>query len=156
MLVAVASLSLAAGMLVYATDRDSTHAMLFPAFVTLATGPVFGVVGPWLPSFVHPFAFSLLTAATGRRSTFPAYSACAAWWAVNMVFEFAQHPQFSGRFAESVNVLLGQTWLSRTVSNYALRGSFHVDDLVAATAGALAAAGVMALVHRLEIRHESG
>jgi hypothetical protein len=156
LLLAIGSLGLALGALVYATDRDSAHAMLFPAFATLATDPLFGAVGPWLPSFIHPFAFSLLTAAAVRRSTSPAYGACAAWWAVNMVFEFAQHPQLSGPFAESVKALFGQTWLSRALSNYALRGSFHVDDLVAATAGALAAAGVLALVHRQEIRHESG
>jgi len=156
LLAAVGSLGLALGALVYATDRDSANAMLFPAFATLATDPVFGAVGPWLPSFIHPFAFSLLTAAAVRRSTSPGYGACAAWWAVNMVFEFAQHPQLSGPFAEAVNALFGPSWLSRALSNYALRGSFHVDDLVAATAGALAAAGVLALVHRLEIRHESG
>ena len=155
-LAVVGSLGLVLGVLVYVTDRDSTHAMLLPALATLATGPVFGVVGPWLPSFAHPFAFSLLTAAAMRRSISPAYGACAAWWAVNIVFEFAQHPLLSGRFAESVLALLGQTWLSRALANYALLGSFHVDDLVAATAGALAAASVLALVYRLEIRHESG
>lgn len=155
-LVAVGSLGLVLGVLVYMTDRDSTHAMLFPAFAKLATGPVFGVVGPWLPSFAHPFAFSLLTAAALRRSTSPAYRACAVWWAANIAFEFAQHPLLSGFVAVSVKGLFGQTWLSRALANYALRGSFHFDDLVAATAGALAAAGVLALVHRLENRHESG
>ena len=72
-LAVVGSLGLVLGVLVYVTDRDSTHAMLLPALATLATGPVFGVVGPWLPSFAHPFAFSLLTAAAMRRSISPAY-----------------------------------------------------------------------------------
>jgi hypothetical protein len=154
-LTTVGSLGLALGALVYATDRDSTHVILFPTFATLATGPVFGAVGQWLPSFIHPFAFSLLTSAAVRRSTSPAYGACAAWWAVNVVFELAQHPRLSERFAESVQGLFRQTWLSRALANYALRGSFHIDDLAAATAGALVAAGVLALAHRVEMRHES-
>lgn len=154
-LVALGSLALALGVLVYAADRGGAHAMLFPAFATLASGPMFGTIGPWLPSFVHPFAFSLLTAAAMQRSAAPAYGACAAWWAVNMAFEFAQHPQLSGPFADAVQGLFGQTWLSRALSNYALRGSFHVDDLAATTAGALAAGGVLALVHRWEARRES-
>jgi hypothetical protein len=151
-LVAMGIVGLAVGALVYATDRDRAHAMLFPALSTLTTGPVFGEAGLWLPSFAHPFGFSLFTAAAARRS---AYGACGAWWAINMVFEFAQHPQLSMRFAEAMNSLAGQTWLSRALSNYALRGSFQLDDLLAATAGALAAAGVLALSNRLPIRHDS-
>jgi hypothetical protein len=37
-------------------------------------------------------------------------------------------------------------WLTRTVSNYFLRGTFDVGDLIAVTLGAFAAACVMGLV----------
>jgi hypothetical protein len=140
-------------MLVYATDRDPIHVMLLPTIASLHTGPIFGGIDPWLPSFVHPLAFSLFTAAALQRSASPAYGACAAWWAVNIAFEVGQHVQISGRVAESVQLVLGQTWLARALSNYFLRGTFDVGDIAAATAGALTAAAVLHLVHRLESRY---
>lgn len=73
-------LALAAGLLVYAADRDPARAMLFPSFAALHSGPVFGAVGSWLPSFVHPLAFSLFTVAAMRPRARPPYGVCAAWW----------------------------------------------------------------------------
>ena len=150
---AIGGIALALGMLVYATDRDAAHALLFPAVAALGSGPVFGAVGLWLPSFVHPFAFSLFTAAALPRSPSPAYGACAAWWLVNVAFEVAQHAQISVGLASSLQGFFGKNWLTRAVSNYWLRGSFNVGDLVAVTAGALAAAVVLFLVHRQEVPH---
>jgi len=136
------------------TDRDPARATLFPAAAALHTGLIFGGIGQWLPSFVHPFAFSLFTAAAMRRSASPAYAACAAWWAVNIAFEAGQNEQISGRVAELLPLAPGDTWPARVLSNYFLRGSFDVGEMLAATAGALVAAGVLCLAHRLETRHE--
>ena len=93
----------ALGAAVYLTDRAAHDAAIF------------GVLGQWLPSFVHPLAFSLFTAAAGnyRRP----YCACVAWWAVNVLFEFAQHPRVA-----------------------LMRGTFDAGDLVAVTLGAIVAA----------------
>ena len=143
-------LALAVGMLVYMTDRDAVHAMLFPSIASLDTGPIFGALGPWLPSFVHPFAFSLLTAAALQRAASPAYGACAAWWAVNIAFELGQRPQISGGLTQLLHGAFGPTTLTRALSNYFVRGTFDVGDIVATTAGALAAAGLLYLVHRPE------
>jgi hypothetical protein len=146
-------LALAVGLLVYMADRNAGQAALFPAIAALHTGPIFGVIGAWLPSFVHPFAFSLFTAAVLPRTASPAYGGCVAWWAVNIAFEAAQHPQVSGHVAASLQLVFGPTWLTRALSNYFLRGTFDVGDIVAATAGALTAAGVLHLIHCLETRH---
>jgi hypothetical protein len=155
LLPAIGSLALVLGTLVYVTDRDAAHALLFPKILALHTGPIFGVLGPWLPSFVHPFAFSLFTAAALQRSASPAYGACAAWWAVNIAFEAGQHAQISGRLVESLHLVFGHTWLTRMLSSYFLRGGFDVADIVAVTAGALAAAVVLYLAHPSEARHAS-
>jgi hypothetical protein len=144
---------MAMGILVYMTDRDPARAALFPDVFALHTGPIFGAVGAWLPSFVHPFAFSLFTAAAMQRSASPAYGACVVWWAVNIAFEVGQHEQISGRIAELLQLVFGHTWPGRALSNYFLRGSFDVGDIVAATAGALAAAGVLYVVHHQQARH---
>jgi len=153
LLVAIGSLGLAVGLLVYMTDRDAAHAMLFPAGAGLASGPIFGILGLCLPSFVHPFAFSLFTAAALPSRSAWRYGACAAWCAVNVAFEVGQHPQVNAPLAEALQGSFGPTLLTRPLANYFLRGSFDVGDIAAATAGALAAAGVLYLIHRLETRY---
>jgi hypothetical protein len=149
----VGCLALALGMLVYATDRDPAGASLFPAFATLHMGLHFGTLGGWLPSFAHPFAFSLLTAAALSRSSRPAYGACAAWWAVNVAFEFAQLAQISGGIADTLHRVFGHGAVTNAFANYGLHGTFDRADLVATTAGALAAAAVLRHVLRRKARH---
>jgi len=113
---------------------------------------LFGAAGAWLPSFVHPFAFSLVTAAIQPARRSPAYWACALWWAINVAFEVAQAPNVSAEVTHVLPHLLGQSWLTDTTSNYLLRGTFAVGDLVAATAGAAAAAAVLRFIHVHEAR----
>lgn len=144
--------ALAVGTLVYLTDRDPSRAALIPTIPVLAGLGLFGGWGAWMPSFVHPLAFSLLTAAVQFPRRSPAYWACAMWWAINVAFEVAQAPDVSVEVADVLQKSLGQSWLTDTLSNYLLRGTFAVADLVAATAGAAAAAAVLRFVHLREAR----
>jgi hypothetical protein len=147
LMAATGGLALALGLLVYLLDRSPTQAMLIPRIAALAGSRVFGVIGQWLPSFVHPFAFSLFTAAALAPRVGPRYEACVAWGAVNIAFELGQHPLLSGRVAEALQDALGRTPLTRSIANYFLRGTFDIGDIVAALAGALAAAVVLYLLH---------
>lgn len=147
------SLAMVVGLLVYSNDRGASHAAVIPALALVGSGALFGAIGQWLPSFVHPFAFSLFTAAAHPSRTSPPYWSCAAWWVVNVVFEVAQLPGINLRIAAGLLDGLGQTWLTRPLANFVLRGTFDVGDLIAATAGALAAASVLHVVHRLGVRH---
>jgi hypothetical protein len=147
--VAAAGLSLALGLLVYMADRPPSHAVLMPAFLSLGTGALFGAVGLWLPSFVHPFAFSLFTAAALPSRSAWRYRACACWCAVNLAFEMGQHPQVSARLAEAMQGSFGPTLLTRPFANFFLRGAFDSGDIVATLLGALAAAGMLRLMERI-------
>jgi hypothetical protein len=151
-LVALGCLALGIGVLVYLTDRDPSRAALIPAVAALSQSHLFGAVGLWLPSFVHPFAFSLFTAAVQSPHRSPAYWACAMWWAINVAFELAQAPNVSAEAADMLQRLLGQTWLTNALSQYLLRGTCAVSDLVAATAGAAAAAALLRFIHLREAR----
>jgi hypothetical protein len=151
-LFALACLALGVGVLVYLTDRDPSRAALVPAITALSQGHLFGAAGLWLPSFVHPFAFSLFTAAVRSSRRSPAYWACALWWAINIAFEVAQAPNVSADVADMLPHLIGQTWLTNAISNYLLRGTCAISDLVAATGGAAAAAAVLRFIHLLEVR----
>lgn len=141
------------GMLLYATDRAASPPALLPLFALSTVGPLFGVAAQWLPSFIHPLAFGLLSAAAGPRSASPAYGACAAWWVVNVVFEIAQHPSIRVALADAVPSSLGRTWPMRLLANYLDHGTFDLLDIAAATAGGLCACLVLFLVHRLGARH---
>ena len=151
-LAALGCLALAAGTLVYLTDRDPSRTALIPAIPVLAGLGLFGGPGAWLPSFVHPFAFSLFTAAIQPARRSPAYWACALWWAINVAFEIGQAPSVSAGVADLLPRVPGPTWLAAALSDYLLRGTFTVADLVATTAGAAAAAAVLRFTHLREAR----
>ena len=158
LLVLMSCLALGLGLLVYLADRHAADSLLWPRFAARGTGPLFGVIGQWLPSFVHPFAFSLLSAAAMRRplsSARAAYSICALWWAVNLAFELGQHSRFSAPIAEALQFGLGQNALTMAISRYLLRGRFDWGDVMALSVGALAAAAVLWLLRSSEDRHDA-
>lgn len=147
--VAAGLLALAVGALVYLADRGPAHVMALPAFAVLATGPLFGAAAGWLPSFMHAFAFSLFSAAAWPRTRRPAYGACAFWWAVDLAFEAAQHPQWRAALAGALPSGLDTVTPAGWVARYVEQGRFDPADVLALTAGALAAAGLLYLVHQL-------
>jgi hypothetical protein len=154
----LAALALCVGLLVYLADRRPGDTLLLPRFATLGTGPLFGAIASWLPSFVHPFAFSLLSAAVPRRpatSVHAAYRICAFWWAVNLVFEIGQHPRASASIAEALQASLGRNGVTAVISRFFLRGRFDWGDIAALSAGALAAAAVLWWLHKGEDGHDS-
>lgn len=131
------------GVLVYLTDRPVASGALVPHVAALAGHPVFGAVGQWLPSFVHPFAFSLLTAAAlPARGAFR-YGACVAWGVVNLAFELGQHAALQRALAQALTDAFGSSAPVRGLADYFLRGTFDPGDAIAILLGALAAAAVL-------------
>ncbi|MEP6501802.1 MAG: hypothetical protein ABJD97_00600 [Betaproteobacteria bacterium] len=133
-------LALSLGAAVYLTDRQHPHASLG-----------FGLIGAWLPAFVHPFAFSLFTAAVLGPSARPRYGACAAWALVNIAFELGQHASLKAPLADALHAHPGPSAPVRWLADYFLRGTFDVGDLLAIVLGALAAA---CLLHALQAPRE--
>ena len=138
--VAVAVLTLALGTLVYVLDRPAGSVPFFSA-IHIAEGwpAVFGRIGDSLPTFVHAFAFSLLTAAWlggGRRF---ALAACLTWFGVDSAFEAGQHPRFAQGLAERVPGWFDAVPILDRADRYFLRGTFDVTDLVSIALGAAAA-----------------
>lgn len=154
-LVAIGGVALALGLLIYLGDRQASHALLIPTLPALAGSQLFGVLGQWLPSFVHTFAFSLFTAAALAPGSTPRYGACVAWCAVNIAFELGQHPQISARLAEALHGSFGDAPAARALARYFVRGTFDVGDIAAAIVGALAAAALMRLIQAHPERHHA-
>jgi hypothetical protein len=153
-LIVMACAALALGTAVYFTDRRPADAMLLAAFKGLAGGGVFGTIGQWLPSFVHPFAFSLLTAAVLWPTAISRYGACAFWCAINIGFEVGQLAPFKSHWVEALHSDAGDWLITRSAINYLLRGTFDPEDVLAVVLGALSAALVLRWIDRTpETRH---
>ncbi len=144
-LVSSALLVLSAGLLLYLGDRPSGVAWLIPAVPALQGIGLFGSAGAWLPSFVHPLGFSLLTAAALPARATWRYGACLGWFVVNAAFELGQLPQLATRLADAIHAVFGSSPVGQRLAEYFLRGSFGIDDLAAAAGGALCAALVLRL-----------
>jgi hypothetical protein len=147
-LVVIAGLSLAIGILVYLTDRHALHFAWLPSLRAPAPSSLFGTMGQWLPSLVHPFAFSLLTAAALPSGPAPRYGACVAWGLVNVAFEIGQHPLVSAPLAQFLQSELGAMPAAQALARYFVHGTLDPGDIVAALAGAMAAGMVLRLMHR--------
>ena len=149
LLAAIGGAALLLGVLVYLADRRGGSAVWLPSGAwSQGAATLFGTAGAWLPSFVHPFAFALFTVALRPVTGAPALRICAAWWAVNVVFELGQWPAAAAGIAAALQAGFGQAWPARALANYFVRGTFDRVDLLAATAGAVAAAWVIHLVVR--------
>ena len=134
------------GLLVYLTDRSPPQAALIPAVPALAGRHLFGVLGQWLPSFAHTFAFSLVSAATLGPRAIPRYEVCVFWSVVNIAFELGQHPRLSAHLSHWLQSSFGESPVIRSIARYFVRGTFDVGDIAAAALGALAAAAILRLM----------
>ena len=148
-LAGIGSAALAIGVLVYLADRTGSRAVLVPEVAMLAGHPLFGVIGQWLPSFVHPLAFSLFMAAALKPGVAARVGACAFWSAANVAFEFGQHPALHAFWAGAMQGGGRDGAVTRSVLNYFLLGTFDPFDVLAALLAAPAAVAILHLVdHR--------
>jgi hypothetical protein len=145
----------ALGALVYVTDRPAHSAVLIPNFAWTSGLHVFGSVGQWLPSFVHPLAFSLFTAAASPARAAPRYGVCAAWGLVNLVFEIGQHAALKTQLVMGMQDVFGSAPFTPWLGHYFLRGTFDVADMTAVFCGALTAAALLHLVQPLQERNHA-
>lgn len=124
-LIACGVVALALGVFVYLADRPAGSAALLPWAGIHSASALLGAIGGWLPSFTHVFAF-----------------------------EAAQVPAWQTPVVDTVRRWLGDGALTSLFTRYVERGTFDPGDLVAVTAGALAAAAMLALVWCPGDRHD--
>jgi hypothetical protein len=137
-----AATALAAGVAVYVADRPAATAYLLPQALTLTDNPgaLFGTLGAFLPSFVHVYAFTLLTATVVSSSTpWSAAAIATAWCITDSLFELGQHPVIAPLIAQSLPAWFNDVPLLENVGPYFLRGTFDPADLIATLAGAAVA-----------------
>ena len=129
------------GVLFYYFFRASEHTYFIQFFELTPplqeTPFLFQKLGYSLPTFIHVFAFSLITAGliANRKSGYA--TTCLFWLGINVLFEFGQKydswvVQFVPRWFSDIAFL-------QNTQIYFLKGRFDYFDLFSITLGALVA-----------------
>jgi hypothetical protein len=152
-----AGIALSVGVAVYLLDRQTDSVYFLARWIAPAeeTYSSFGVLGNHLPTFVHVYAFILLTAVLAAASRAHAIAICLLWLGIDSLFEFAQMPVIARRIAGSIpDWFSGIPFLENT-SAYFLAGTFDLLDLCSIAAGALAAYVTIVISNRRTLNHAS-
>ena len=151
--VGIGLFALAFGSLVYLIDRppDQTYFVYScPYNVSLhETVPIlFGPIGNSLPTFIHVFAFILITTGLLSPNKRGCLITCACWFTIDCVFELGQ------RFYSYPLKILPESFASvpflENTKNYFLYGTFDFIDLAAIFIGTIIAYFV--LLSTIEIK----
>lgn len=132
---------LAVGVLVYLLDRSTSGAWLIPEWWSLVYDgpPVFGRLGQHLPTFIHVYAFILITASLLAPWKHAPVVACATWVALDCVFELAQLDVIAVQIAARVPAWFAKWPLLDNIAAYFITGRFDLYDLYSIALGAIAA-----------------
>ncbi len=135
----LAVLLLVVGTVIYAFDRGG--AVYFLPGQTLWTGApaVFGALGYHLPSFLHPLAFILITAAVLRPWPGALPAICVTWFVVECLFELGQMGPFDVRIAAALSPWFDSVPILRTTADFFTHGTFDPLDVLSVTIGTLLA-----------------
>lgn len=99
---------------------------------------IFGFLGGFLPDFIHPFSFALLTMAlfpTGDRKVRGII--CLFWLSIDILFEIGQF--FNKQIAELMTKLFSPNAITNIFTNYFAKGTYDHLDILAICFGITAA-----------------
>lgn len=135
----LATLLLATGIMVYALDRAGAVYFL-PGWTAAPTGTaIFGPLGDHLPTFLHPLIFILITAAVLRPWLRLLPAICAAWFAIECLFELGQMAPFDARIAAAVPSWFDSVPVLRITADYFTRGTYDPLDILSIGLGTVIA-----------------
>ena len=138
---ASAAIVLLVGVFVYLLDRqaDSVYFMAHWMAWGENSGPFFGAIGNHLPTFVHVYAFILLTAIFVKQPRVYALPICLFWFTIDSLFEVAQITTFAQWIAQHIPYWVHKIPFLENTSHYFLSGTFDMLDILSIMAGTLAA-----------------
>ena len=129
---AIAIAALTGGFLLYQTTRISDQVLLFQYLPQLtsnsniyADGIIYSI-----PSFLHVYAFILLTAVLFEDKHKAIIYSCLFWLLVELFFELGQHPLFAQNIAHTFSEFFNHSEWSLLVGNYFLNGRFDSVDII--------------------------
>ena len=142
--------ALCIGVLVYVLDRHTEFVYFLSGWPSFNSVPVgfFGNIGDYLPTFVHVYAFILLTVVVAVPAISKLVPVCLAWFAIDSLFELAQlNPIAQWIGSHTPMGFSGIPFLDNT-ADYFLSGTFDMLDLLSIATGALAAYLTIVIITR--------
>ena len=148
-LVMAALAALSIGLAIYMLDRQplTVHRLGEGLMPGGSVNGVFGPLGSNLPSFLHVYAFTLLSVAVAAQTHRQVVVIGMAWLLIDGIFEFAQIDRVA-RF------LVAETpaWFSNgpgfgSIADYFLKGVFDPADVLFIAAGSFAAYSTVVAAH---------
>lgn len=103
--------------------------------------PLFAIIGNSLPTFIHVFAFTLMTASIVTKQKSGYVTVCLAWFSVDVLFEI-------GQGLDEMIIQIIPDWFSNflfleNTRSYFLKGRFDYFDLLSIALGSLIAYNVL-------------
>ena len=128
------------GVMVYVVDRSPGSAYFVPSWLSMSGyfSQSFGIIGNYLPTFVHPFAFILLTASLVEPKKRNLVFVCLLWFTTDSLFELAQMTAVAQWVVKILPEFTNMPVLEN-IQNYFMRGTFDVLDLLSIILGTTAA-----------------
>lgn len=130
------------GALIYLVDRPPELVYFISENNSFYTGymTVFGSLGQHLPTFLHPFSFSLITAGVlVCHSTRCIALVGLVWFAIDLIFELGQTTSVSTALVEYIPAWFDQVVVLENMIDYLNFGTYDLKDVVSIAIGSLIA-----------------
>ena len=136
-----AVMALSIGVLVYLLDRQPEHIYFIPDVLAIphSSYDVFGYIGNQLPTFVHVYAFTLLTVAIIGSGPYLTPTVCAAWTVIDCLFEIGQQTQVAQWLSSFIPEWFQGLPFLEVTSSYFTSGTYDVLDIISILLGAFTA-----------------
>jgi hypothetical protein len=140
-ILAMAIGALSVGVLFYALDRQHEHVYFLPKWIPSNNSPAgfIGSIGDYLPTFIHVYAFILLTVIVAAPPVTKLIPVCVAWFTLDGALEVAQMQPIAQWLARHTPDWFSGIPFFENTARYFLFGTFDVRDLLSIAAGTLGA-----------------
>lgn len=144
--------ALALGALIYLAERDAARVWLMPTGWSLASlsGLLPAGARDSGPSFVHVYAFSVLSALCLRPTRGGIALTCVTWLVIDAMFEACQHTLITPLITDWSSTGVARFALLDRAASYCTNGRFDTGDLLAAALGCSAAIATLTMTHAAE------
>ncbi len=143
------------GGIVYLVFRSSSTvyflAGIFPEAVNYSIST--GYISNSIPSFLHIYAFILLTAVVLNPSRTGLILICLGWVGVELFFEIGQHPFFAQYLTQWVPAWFANFPYLEVANSYFLSGTYDPVDVLFIIIGTAVAVLTLHKVQRWEVSH---